>query len=329
VNGFESVPDKEKNTLSIDNSLQQYIVRNYEQKGYETVYSSTGKELPEYLLPLILPKFSIEKKESYYFKFPLKEDKTLVKLVVGDGIDNFGRNKAKIIILIIPNNLYEENFGLLYYANPIWKKRIPLKGDRRLSNRHFTKITPSSITTMIKRGTLNSKLNEYLLEKILLYEHVIITLQEKSEKNLFFLNKTLAYLDYCIPKYFRNKLSIKTACDKKNYNFANCSILLDDTLSEDEINENEVIINFSDNFLNSINSNKFNEGKKTLDIVKMLLNMDSISEKEDLGNLLLDQKRVLKEKIMPNDAYKNLLNRFNIKSQNGFSGILTQLKNNL
>ena len=320
-------PSKRKN---FENTVRQYVIRNYDKKGYETVYSSTEEDLPVHLLPLILPKNSIERWQSYFLKWPLKEsfdeDTTLVKLVIGDGIDKFGRNKAKIFILIIPNEVYEDN-GLLYYASPIWSNKLSLEDDDPLTVDDFEKISIKSPKILIKKLHINITLVEEIVSELLLNKHVLITNDRSSESESATLNKTLAFVDYCLPEFFRNKISIKTSSNKKNYLFANCCVLNKKVLPK-ELQRNEVIINVTKILNGDIEGNN---SKGSLQIVKSLLQATSASEKRKIGKIFFDQNRIISEKLIPPDLYKKILNRFGIKSKNGagLSHLLTQIKNNI
>ena len=130
-------------------------------------------------------------------------------------------------------------------------------------------------------------------------------------------------MDTCLPSFFRNKISIKTASSKNNYNLANCTILPVDNIAEGEKNEDEIVLNYSDNFSDKVSDIKI------VPIFEKLLLSETNEEKEEIGKIICNSKKILKENIIPPEIYKKIVHRYEISVQNGFSQLISQLKNTI
>lgn len=297
--------------------ITQFIIRMKDgSAGYETVFSSTGNDIDEDLLPHLLPKFAVKTGQSYYYKITLNDRFTLLKLVVGDGLDKYGRTKGKINILIIPNKLYEKNGGILYYANPLWNGSISLKEDFPLTATHFSKLEDDQNTFKP-----NIELSAILLQLILLYDHVIISFKggDPSKDTLVFLSRSLGYIDSCLPKFFREKVAIKTMSVKARYNLANVSIIPDEEIPPSEINEKTYVFVYN----NYKTTFKY---YKIFPFVQKLTIATSKEVREKIGMNIKNYSDSIKNELDPHD-YQKIANRFGLKHKIQKFGFTLSQKN--
>ena len=284
----------------------QLVLRNTGSQGYETIYSSSNVEIDNDLLPYILPrsKTSVDY-SNYFFKLPINQDFTLVKLVQDDGVDAYNRFKAKVILFIIPNQIYEKVGGLLFFASPLWKKTIKMDTNEPLSYE-----TDFSSQEEIEKNTAqyNNIYNECLLDKLLLYNnlYVKIPLTNGINEKRIALMKSLAYLDLKLPTFFRNQVSFKTLAHKMNGDLANCLVLYD--YKDEEIIDNQK--SYTVEYLEKKKDELPIEGGT---LAKKILDCKTIPEREAITKLLSDSKTIQKEEIMPGVKYNQLIQRYGMK----------------
>jgi hypothetical protein len=286
--------------------VTQVILRNRGSSGYETIYSSTDVEIETELLPYILPRSKTTPNyPNYYFKYPINQDSTLVKLVQDDGVDQYNRFKAKVILFIIPNDIYEKINGLLFFASPIWLQTISLDDNSPLDFHKDFDVTNSAQLDVIKK--VNTSFLAFILDKLLLYDNFLIVLDKKGtlEADRIFMMKILAYLDSKLPSFLRNQISIKSLANK-NYSQANCTILQEYDKNLD-LNEKSYVYSFTNKILNK----EFNFPASNL--AKKILTSKSQEELSVISRTLFNQKAVLRENLITTEEYSLLASRFNIK----------------
>ena len=285
----------------------QLVLRNRGSQGYETLYSSTDVEIENELLPYLLPRSKTSPSyPNYFFKYPINHDSTLVKLVQDDGVDNYNRFKAKVILFIIPNTIYSQNNGLLFFASPLWLNTISLKKNDPLDySKDFDK--NFRIKTNLER-TVNTSFLTFLLDKMLFYENLLIMIEDNNniERDRIFLNQIIAYLDNKLPSILRNQITIKTLTNK-DYTLANC-LLLDHYDNNISLGENYYIYSFS----NVVLQKDF--VFESSNLAKTIMASKTEDEKELIGRSLFNSKTLLKEELVTGDEYSKLVNRFNVKN---------------
>lgn len=298
--------------------LIQLVLRNRGTQGYETLYSSSDVEIEDELLPYLLPRSKTSVSfPNYYFKYPVNHDVTLVKLVQDDGVDNYNRFKAKVLLFLIPNSIYEEKAGLLYFASPLWLNTISLEKDDPLDySKDFD--TNLKIKTLFE-SEVNKSYLAFLLDKILFYNNVLIKIEDKSnlEQDRIFLLQALAYLDSKLPSFFRNQISIKTLTNK-NYELANC-VILDN--NEENITSKEGLYNLS-------YSNKVLKADlefESSELAKTILSSKTLDEKETISRSIFNSRTLLKEELVTNEQYNKLVKRFNVKDKKTLSRLFRSL----
>ena len=287
----------------------QLILRNTGSQGYETLFSSSDVEVDNELLPYLLPRSKTSSNyPSYYFKYPINHDFTLVKLVQDDGLDKYNRFKAKVVLFIIPREIYEEKNGLLFFASPLWLNTISLERNDPLD---YTKDFDSEGKTKIKfEKRVNTSFLAFLLDKMLFYNNLVLMIDDKNnlENDRIFLMQALAYLDNKLPLFMRNQMTIKTLTNK-NYSIANC-LLLDHTDNTLELGEDYYLLSFNKNVLQK------DFTSETSKLAKTILASEKNEGKELINKTLFNSKAILKDDLVTNDEYTKLLNRFKIKDTN-------------
>ena len=290
----------------------QVILRNQGDKGYETVYSSTDIEIETELLHLLLPRTKTnEINPNYYFKYPINNEYTLVKLVQDDGVDKYNRFKAKVILFIVPNKIYESVGGLLYFASPLWLHTLKNENNEPLDYRNdFENYTDIQLRFEEK---FSLKFHEFLLDKLLLYENVILSFTQTKdyEKNRLYLLQSLAYIDSKLPSFFRNQISIKTFANKLNKDLANCLIIN----NIQEVVETD-ITSFVINYPSILKQDELII--KTRDLPKKMLHSRSQEDLESIGRILMNPKAA-RDDILSAGIYNRFSKRFGIKDTNFFN----------
>ena len=291
----------------------QVILRNQGTQGYETIYSSTDVEIETELLHLLLPRAVTNKKNpNYFFKYPINKDFTLIKLVQDDGLDPYKRYKAKVILFIVPNDDYESVGGLEYFASPLWLQTITTEINYPLDyEKDFEKLPENE---SFDRGKFTTLFHELLLDKLLLYQQVILILDETEnfDQNRVFLLQSLAFIDNKLPSFFRSQISIKSLANKVNYDLANC-IVLQGNEEQLEISEETFILHYP--LLQSEKDYEIETGE----LPSKMLRSKSYEELESIGATLLRSKIVQKEELVPQDSYNKLTHRFGIRDKNLFN----------
>ncbi len=264
--------------------VMQVILRNQGDKGYETVYSSTDVEIETELLHLLLPRTKTNNlNPNYYFKYPINNEYTLVKLVQDDGVDNYNRFKAKVILFIVPNNIYESVGGLLYFASPLWLHTLKMDHNKPLDyEKDFEDY--NNIQARFEK-TFTSKFHEFLLDKLLLNENVIISFTQTTdyEERRLFLLQSLAYIDSHLPSFFRNQISIKTFANKIDTDLASC-LVVNNVHEIIESNQSSFVINYpaileQDELV-----------IRTRELPKKMLQSQTQEDLESLGRVLMNPK---------------------------------------
>lgn len=292
--------------------VMQVILRNQGDQGYETVYSSTDVEIGTELLSLLLPRSKTNAlNPNYFFKYPIDNEFTLVKLIQDDGVDKYDRFKAKVILFIVPNTVYEKVGGLLYFASPLWLHTIHADNNIPLNYKSDFEDYVEIQTRFEEKNT--SKFHEFLLDKLLLYENVVLALAHTNdyEQNRIFLLQSLAYIDSKLPSFFRNQISFKSFANKVNFDLANC--LLVNTLPETaELNQSTFVVNFPDILGQELEV-------KTRELPKKMLHSQSQEDIESMGRLLMNPKTVSRDDILSSGIYNRFSKRFGIKDASLFN----------
>ena len=303
----------------IEDEVIQVILRNQGSQGYETIYSSKDVEIDTDLLPYLLPRAKTNKKNpNYYFKYPINKDLTLIKLVQDDGVDAYNRFKAKVILFIVPNDVYESVGGLTYFASPLWLETIPMDTNKPLD--YETDFESRDDIKQKYRDEFTTSFHEFLLDKLLLYNNVIISLTdtEEYEKQRFFILRSLAYLDYKLPAFFRNQITIKTLANSPETNLANC-ILINDVKDIPELPQGTILLNYP-----TMKDQK-DLIPRTGSLPRKILEIETAEEREVLTRILIDSKAVAKEELVPSAEYSQLATRFGIKDKHIFNRLFKSL----
>ena len=268
----------------------QLVLRNRGSQGYETLYSSSEVEIDEELLPYLLPRSKTSSSyPNYYFKYPINNDLTLVKLVQNDGVDNYNRFKAKVVLFIIPKSTYDQKGGLLFFASPLWLKTISLDNDEPLD---YSKDFDNNLLVKTTfEQNMNSSYLAFLLDKLLFYNNVLIKIEDKKdfEKSRVFLLQALAYIDNKLPSFLQNQISIKTLANK-NLNLANC-LLLDNTEKNIVPDENSYILSFKNKVMQK--DIKYESSK----LAKNIISNKTKEENEAIGSTIYNSRAILKEDL--------------------------------
>lgn len=291
----------------------QVILRNTGSQGYETIYSSSNVEIDTELLPYILPRSKTNSRiDSYYFKLPVNKDVTLVKLVQDDGKDQYNRFKAIVYLFLIPNEVYDTEGGLIYFASPLWLQTIKKDSNKPLN--YETDFKKKDEFLIKFEGSFNRKFQEYLLDKLLLYENVIIAvtndgLRENDTDERYLLYQILAYIDYKLPLLCRNQLTIKSLASKLDLSLANCMIIDKDNIAI-QSDDKTFVINYP---FSEEESLVFESGL----LPKKILDCETIEEREMLGKSILD-KEIVRQNWISTQKYNQLAERFGIKDKSIF-----------
>lgn len=127
--------------------MEQIVIRN-RKKGYE-VTLSTDKDFNPDFLPYLIPECASPDQDLKYIAKNFLPDGTLViKLVVADGTDAFGRYVMKAHNLLIKKDDFQEYLdnGLPYYISPLLDNHITNSSDYTLDpSVHFRQLNISSI----------------------------------------------------------------------------------------------------------------------------------------------------------------------------------------
>ena len=287
----------------------QLILRNTGSQGYETLYSSSDVEVDNELLPYLLPRSRTSTNyPSYYFKYPINHDFTLVKLVQDDGLDAYNRFKAKVVLFIVPREIYEEKNGLLFFASPLWLNTISLEKNEPLDYTKDFDFEQKIKNEFEKR--INPSFLAFLLDKMLFYNNLVLMIDDKNnlENDRIFLMQALAYLDNKLPLFMRNQITIKTLTNK-NYSIANC-ILLDHAEKNFALGDDYYLLTFDNTLLRK------DFTFETSKLAKTILASEKKEGKELISKALFNSKAILKDELVTNDEYTKLLNRFKVKDTN-------------
>ncbi|MHA1167698.1 MAG: hypothetical protein ACTSRU_07745 [Candidatus Hodarchaeales archaeon] len=127
--------------------MDQIVIRN-RKKGYEITFSTDQGFNPDYL-PQLLPECaSLDQDLKYFTKNILPDGTLVIKLVVADGTDSFGRYVMKAHNLLIKRDEYGDYLknGLPFYISPLLDDHITNTSDYPLDlSIHFRQPNISSI----------------------------------------------------------------------------------------------------------------------------------------------------------------------------------------
>ena len=226
-------------------------------------------------------------------------------MVQDDGFDEYDRFKAKVVLFIVPQVLYEQYNGLLFFASPLWLQSITLDKNTPLDySRDF------DIAQNVKKDfdeRINKSFLAFLLDKMLFYSHLILMIDETPdlEKDRIFLMQAVAYIDSKLPVFLRNQITIKSLTNK-DYSIANC-LLLDHFTTDLALGDDYYVLSFS----NKVLDKEFNFDSSKL--ARAIISTKTSQEKERISRSLFNPKALLKDDLLTSEQYAKLMNRFEIK----------------
>ncbi|MHA2365535.1 MAG: hypothetical protein ACXAC7_16380 [Candidatus Hodarchaeales archaeon] len=283
-------------------SLDQIIIRCSESRGYE-VKNSTIQDIDESLIPILIPRSSSDIDRAYFYKTGVSGNKILIKLVIGDGKDQYNRPISKSHCLIVSEYDYYDFGGLMYFASPLWLDKIPLNSDLIFDPKDFF------VTASLPKGSTD--LAAHLLQAVLSFEHLILVCLD-DPLHIKELQLLLAYVDLCIPPQFTKQISLKGYLDYNQLLLANVGIILDDSdLTDNKKVKNLKIFDVRNNFdeifqfgpisplIEEITQSTFIEYPRRLNI----------------GTLLKTPHQALKDPRIELQFYSNFAKRFGLKLQ--------------
>ncbi|MHA2295928.1 MAG: hypothetical protein ACXAEU_23655 [Candidatus Hodarchaeales archaeon] len=222
--------------------MDQLVIRN---RGEYVITVNTNLDFNMDYLPYLVPESSSPDVELKYFvKNFLPDGRLVIKLVVYEGIDTFGRHVMKSHNLIFNEQEYRNQYlknGLPYYITPLLDNHLTSISDDLLRPEQFRKPDISKIKP------------HYLLYDLLCYNKVSVHLDAYHPHVVMIL---FSVLDYALPDEINNQVTIQSYISEsmKDHLDASIAFLHTTTGSDRRVTKNRTENAFIKEYLDNLNS---------------------------------------------------------------------------
>lgn len=281
--------------------IRQVVIRNKGVRGYEPVVDELD-EPDDDLVLLLIPRSGRLSGRNYFYRGPFGPGRTLVKLVLDDGVDSYGRAIGKAHSLVMDDAEFDLFGGLLYFASPLWLGTVNLAEDRPLTPQDFsTKLhVPPKIHLSVPT----------ILETLLTHEYTTLLVDPDHPDHLLRAQITATYVDLCLPPQLRPLVTVKGLVAPSQSDLANLTVVV---ASEDEWAgvdhpKDLAVIRFAD-----LSSGAALSTDVPPIVEELVQNALLFSERRATGELMTEPREALRDPRIPLTFYSQFADRAGLK----------------